>query len=230
MRLLPIALLGLGCAAPQDDLLTAPFVDPANVSRISQFRSCCGHDYSRKGEENSSMKHYIHQIESFGISNDEFEIYAPFDGKVTNIKEDTRDLPCFNDTHGFQMFIRPDAQRSVYIKLFHVNPVVDEGPVRAGDLIAYGDFRECDNTNRNKVSENPSSFDISLQRGNQSYPLFPAMTGDAFAPWIEAGVATPDDTVIPLEEREANPCTDYWKECADGMVGLWGNEAYPPYW
>ena len=102
---LTIAML-IGCAEPKDDLLTASFVDPAEVSRISMFRSCCGHDYSHRGEHDRSMKHYVHPTSDFGVSNDEMPVYAPFDGRVTRVRPDSRELPCFNDTHGHQVFLR----------------------------------------------------------------------------------------------------------------------------
>ena len=64
----------LACNPPAPDLLTGSFVDPTDVARISQFRSCCGHDYSGGGEDNRSMKHYIHPTDGFAVSNDQMEV------------------------------------------------------------------------------------------------------------------------------------------------------------
>ncbi|MCO4745940.1 MAG: hypothetical protein KC912_14190 [Proteobacteria bacterium] len=230
--MIPLLLLFTGCAEPKEDLLTASFADPADVSRISKFRSCCGHDYSHKGEDNRSMKHYIHPDARFGVSNDEMPVYAPFDGRVSKIRTDTRELPCFDDTHGFQVFIRPDDQPGVFIKLFHVNPIVEEGQrVVAGEQVAWADVRECNSSDESQISEFPSSFDIALHRLNKSFPVFTQMTPDVWAEWAEADeLSVVDETVIPAAERDADPCTDYWQECEAGMTGLWGNEDYPPWW
>ncbi|TNE86561.1 MAG: hypothetical protein EP330_22745 [Deltaproteobacteria bacterium] len=218
------------CAEPEPDLLTTSFVDPADLARVSMYRSCCGHDYSGLGESNRSMKHYLHPLDSFAVSNDQLEVVAPFDGRVFRIAEDSRYLDCFGEPLGHRMYLRPDAQPGVYIKLFHVNPQVEEGPVSAGDLVAFGDLRDCDVSNPSQVAEHPTSFDIALERRDQPFPVFDSMTPDAFAAWEAAGIASPSDLVIPEAVRDADPCTDYWQECADGMIGLWGEEAYPPWW
>ncbi len=224
MPRLVFLLAVFGCKAPATDLITVSPVDPADLRAVSRFRSCCGHDYSHRSEDNRSMKHYLYGGDSYVGTDNQLPIYAPFDGKVSSIKEDSYYLDCYDDMLGEQVFLRSKAQPGIYIKLFHVNPQVSKGQVKAGDLVAYGDMRNCradDSSVKAGVGETVFSFDISLQRGDRPYPMFESMTDEAFAPWLEAGVQSRSDTLVGEAERDANPCTDYWHECWDDVVPLW---------
>ncbi|MDF1562163.1 MAG: hypothetical protein P1V51_03920 [Deltaproteobacteria bacterium] len=230
-----LALLAAGglaaCKPPAPDLLVQPFVDVGQIARISRYRSCCGHDYSGHGEKNRSMKHYFHPVDAVGLSDDLLPITAPFAGKVYRISESSRELPCFGDRHGVNLYLRSEAQATFYLKFFHVNAAVEEGTrVEAGERIAWADTRECDPGDPSRIADHPTSFDLALERTDTPHPVFTSMSDAAFEPWIAAGLSSREASIVPREERDASPCTDYWQECAPGMLGLWGNPAYPPHW
>ena len=68
--------------------ITANPVDLAQISQISKFRSCAGHDFSGLSlaedvrEMNRSMKHYFAPTTAFVGSSDKVKLFAPFDGTL----------------------------------------------------------------------------------------------------------------------------------------------------
>jgi hypothetical protein len=94
-----IPILSSSCSEPKTSM-TSNFVDPYDISKISKFRSCCGHDFSGWGEKNRSMKTYLHPVSTFAASNNELPIYSPFDGKIIAIKDERHFLPCYDEIHG----------------------------------------------------------------------------------------------------------------------------------
>jgi len=87
----PLSLGGI------DQFITSNPVDLSQINRISKFRSCIGHDYSGtnsegRQESNRSMKHYVEPINSLAGTSGELQVFAPFDGRITQDKSEDRDF------------------------------------------------------------------------------------------------------------------------------------------
>lgn len=199
-------------------------VKPESVRKISKFRSCCGHDYSNEGRR--SMKHYISPLNSYSPVNDQFPIYAPFDGNLFDTLYEEHVLECFNDgvPHGKQMRFASVDNPNFLIRLFHVNPVAAKGRIRAGEIIAYADLRSCDERNPKVQLLTPTSFDISSEGGGTSnfFSIFDHMDPSLLADWAQYGV-TLDNVIIPKEARDADPCQGFdYQSCSKDEICLTG--------
>lgn len=206
--LMVFASFAAGCGSNKQ-VVTANFVNPQDIVKISKFRSCCGHDYSGDGETNRSMKHYFTPKSSFGISNNALPIYAPFDGEIQGIRQEGHELPCFNDKQGYQILVVPRERPSMVLKIFHTNPLVRGGSVKAGELIAYADLRTCDGPGGSALQ---GSFDVSVESLAKSdmYSYFETLTDDAFNAWANRqGISSRESAIVTKEDRDSKPCTDF---------------------
>jgi len=201
-------------------------VKPEHLQKISKFRSCCGHSYG--SESKRSMKHYLHPLQSFGPSNDQLPVYAPFDGNFDGAEYEQQVLYCYNDgiPHGKLMNIRSFENPNFTIRLFHVRPVVSTGRIRAGEIIAYADLRGCDHQNPNVQLTTPSSFDITTEGGGiiegDNFSMFEHMDPSLLADWAQFGI-TPDNVVVSKESRDADPCTNFdGQMCSNDEICLAG--------
>lgn len=140
-------------------IITANPVDLSQLSAISKFRSCEGHDFSGynsegKREKNRSMKHYFNPIPEFENTNNKLTVFAPFDGKIVNISPDgVIGETVFSNERGHYILIK-HQESDWHVGLFHINPIenIKEGlNVKAGDLIGYADIK------------NAGNFDLVLQ-------------------------------------------------------------------
>lgn len=195
------------------DLITAAPINLENVSGLSKFRSCQGHDlsgYNEKGikESNRSMKHYIFPKREFNNTIDKFEVYAPFDGKIFTI---------FNEGRGDQIIIKSDKSDWGFV-FFHIRPIKElkrGDSVKSGELLGYASL------------ENGSNFDIGMQYQNdnslftlivrdllgfgeppflsQLTSPFELMYPDVLNKFESAGFKK-DDLILSKEFRDQNPC------------------------
>jgi len=117
-RAVPVfSLLALLCVtaetrAPAQEIDVPKFsvrvpIDLARVDRISRFRSSQGHDFSDGVESCRSMKHYFSAPPAGTV------IHAPAAGTVVSIFAEQNGL-------GEQIWLRPDAQPSYTVLLFHL--------------------------------------------------------------------------------------------------------------
>jgi len=142
---------------PTEKFIIKNPVNLSQVEMISKFRSCAGHDFSGLNtdyvnESNRSMKHYFAPFESLKGTT-KIQIFAPFDGIITEIDEDKGKPPYQKDLH---VYIRgPSAGEWVFI-FMHVslNPDLKVGStVKAGELIGYAN-----------VPMEHQDFDIALKK------------------------------------------------------------------
>ena len=118
-------------------IITNNPLDITQIERISKFRSCYGHDYSGlniNGEKEplSSMKHYIEPFSSLMNTKDKIKVFAPFDGKITEI--------IYYDKNDQQIFISSNEARAWHFIFFHIAPlpeIIKGKKVKSGELIGY---------------------------------------------------------------------------------------------
>lgn len=214
-----VVALSLACT-PKTKIITTNIVDPNSLTGISQFRSCCGHDYSGGGETGRSMKHYLYPKSSFGATNDTLALYAPFDGEIVKIAPEDHRLGCWgNIVQGYQIDIVPYARPDIKLKIFHSFPSVTKGPVTSGQQIGYADLRNC---NDSTGLPTQGSFDVSVEGGGKKYSYFEWLDAGPLNAWIaRGGVTSRDMPIISQQFRDANPCADYQNtSCTAGTISL----------
>ncbi|MDE1869667.1 MAG: hypothetical protein KGH71_01620 [Candidatus Micrarchaeota archaeon] len=201
----------------QTTMSTANFIvsTPVNLSQISQiskFRSCEGHDYSGYDvqdfqETQRSMKHYFAPLQQLLGSTSQVQEFAPFNGTVQSII--TEQTPV-----GKQVWIghtqsgpqggypAPGIWNAVF---FHLNPlpgITVGSHVSAGELIGYAN-----------LTSPIQDFDIALEQYNGSSgvyrqvldSIFLHMSPSVLANFSSRGVNA-SGMVIPKAYRDSNPC------------------------
>ncbi|MDE1870131.1 MAG: alpha/beta hydrolase [Candidatus Micrarchaeota archaeon] len=196
---------------PADFIVATP-VNLTQISQISKFRSCMGHDYSGYDvqgyqETQRSMKHYFIPLSQLVGTTSQIEEFAPFNGTVQSVV--TEQTPV-----GKQVWIGytqsgpqggypvPGIWNAVF---FHLNPLpgITAGThVSAGELIGYANLTA-------PIQE----FDIALEEYNGSVgtyhqvldSIFNHMSGAVLANFSAHGVQA-SQMVIPKAYRDANPC------------------------
>lgn len=187
------------------DRLTSQFItanplDLSEISSISQFRSCMGHDYSGKNingekETNRSMKHYLGIRDT--VPGNRAKVFAPFHGTIIAVESEGTGA---GPGRGTQVWIRPDAAEDFAFIFFHmdlVSGLSKESRVQSGQLIGYA------NTEHN--------FDIGLKKferfggPNIFDSPFNYMESDVLADYEKKGV-TPQNIIISKEQRDAAAC------------------------
>ncbi len=176
-------------------LIVANPIDLSQITRISKFRSCAGHDYSGlninlEKEPISSMKHYIAANKQLIGAKDTVKIFAPFDGKITEILE----------SDGKQIFISANKAPKWQFIFFHTSPLPNiqvGASVKAGQLIGQGYMREWD------------GFDIAFKQFSFRREIFDSpfmhMSNEVLKEYELRGV-TIENIIILKEFRENNPC------------------------
>jgi len=206
-----------------------------HIEKISKFRSGAGHDFSYDGdliangfyevetdptETNRSMKHYFHVIEQYRETNTTIPIYAPFDGTIHRVS---------NDSHwrGFtdkQVWIQSNANPNYYAVIFHVN-LSDTFPqawndypqnlwpywepndsqylkitMQAGEIIGFADTRQI------------ASSDIAILHkvSGQEYHYLSffdsaVMPYSVFQEFVDKGITSQSNLIFSKDYRDANP-------------------------
>jgi len=113
--------------------VTAPHVDITNIAS----RSAAGHEFTDSVSQCSSMKHYFRNVDYYGTRFSQ-EIYSPVDGIIHYITEGSgggqddwlldyrraTGLEPPEDYRDMNIFIRPNRSPSVWIRHFHLNPLI----------------------------------------------------------------------------------------------------------
>ena len=191
--------------------ITANPVDLTNVTAISAFRSCSGHDYSglnisKQTESDRSMKHYV--LTSVPLTNTgSVRGYAPFDGFVSIENEQ---FPL-----GKQIRITSSLFGWSFV-FFHGDPLVANGAsVKAGQsVISWPPANAL--ALKDQLSKDGSSFDIALQSvdGRYESPLL-HMSPAVAAAWAAKGF-TSNSAIISKTQRDANPCNGTYNDQLPG--------------
>ena len=177
-------------------------INLTNVTSISVFRSCSGHDYSgtnTKGqvETDRSMKHYI-QTNVPWTATDSIKGYAPFDGTVSITDEQFplgKQLAVTSPVTGWQM---------VY---FHGDPQVKNGAkVKAGQVITAWPPSNAPAV-IDQLHQEGTSFDLAFKTYDGRYMDSPLlhMSPAVAKSWTAKGF-TPARAIVSKSARDASPC------------------------
>lgn len=177
----------------EEKFIVANPLDLSEITSLSQFRSCMGHDSSGKNtsgetETNRSMKHYI----SLKPEVPKAKAFAPFDGEVSSIEQPER---------GYSVWLRPDANPNWAFIFFHLEPSVKKGDkVKAGQLLGYG-----------LIIGEGGNFDMGLKKfeGFGGPKIFDSpfyhMSDTVLNEYQSKGI-TLENIIISKESRDKNPC------------------------
>ncbi|MDE1828273.1 MAG: hypothetical protein KGH65_03885 [Candidatus Micrarchaeota archaeon] len=194
------------------NFIVASPVNLSQISQISKFRSCMGHDYSGYdvqgySETQRSMKHYFIPLSQLIGTTAQVQEFAPFNGTVQSII--TEQTPVgkqvwIGDSQSGPQFGYPAAGvwNAVF---FHLNPlpgITVGSHVTAGELIGYANLTS-------PIQE----FDIALSEYNGSSgtyrqvldSIFSHMSPQVLSNFSAHGAAAAS-MVIPRPYRDANPC------------------------
>lgn len=197
---------------PTDIVVSNP-VNLSQISQISKFRSCAGHDYSGYdvqgyNETQRSMKHYFTPNAQFHGSVGKIEEFAPYNGTVEYMQEEQTPV-------GKQVWIGYSSSGPQYgytppglwnVVFFHMDPIAGlavGSHVTAGELIGYA----------NQTKPVNQTFDIAFEQYNGSNgvyhqvldSIFNHMSPGVLAQYAAVGV-NQSDIIIPKAYRDANPC------------------------
>ncbi|MDE1804726.1 MAG: hypothetical protein KGH59_03010 [Candidatus Micrarchaeota archaeon] len=197
---------------PTDFIVVNP-VNLAQISQISKFRSCSGHDYSGYDvqgypETQRSMKHYFYPTQQFHGTVGKIQEYAPFNGTIESMAEEQTPV-------GKQVWIGYTQSGPMFgfapigvwnAVFFHLDPIAGlsvGAHVTAGELIGYA----------NQTAPVNQTFDIALEEYNGSNgnyhqvldSIFNHMDSQVLSQYAAVGV-TPNGIIIPKAYRDANPC------------------------
>ncbi len=206
-----------GSANSTQSFIVAVPVNLSQISQVSKFRSCEGHDYSGYDgngslETNRSMKHYFTPKSQYAGSTSQIQEFAPFNGTVSSIV--TEHTPVgkqvwIADTNtnatiffGSQSYPNPGIWNVVFFHLNPINGLAVGSKVTAGELIGYAN-----------QSAPLQSFDIALEEYKMSNgngqqildSIFNRMDSYVLAQFAKYGL-NQSDMIISKAYRDANPC------------------------
>ncbi|MFI5412398.1 MAG: hypothetical protein ACHQX1_00725 [Candidatus Micrarchaeales archaeon] len=195
------------------DFIIANPVNLSQISQITKFRSCSGHDYSgydTQGylETNRSMKHYFYPNQQLHGSTGKIQEFAPFNGTVESITEEQTPVGkqvWIGYTSSGPQFGYPPIGVWNFVFL-HMDPLpgITVGThVTAGQLIGYA----------NQTKPVNQTFDIALAQYNGSSgnyhqvldSIFNHMSQQVLAQFTAVGV-NQSNIIISKAYRDANPC------------------------
>ena len=195
-----------------DKFIVANPFDLSQISAISKFRSCVGHDYSGfnadgERETQRSMKHYLNGINSVAGSSNKAKVYAPFDGKITYIDEDFASFE--GKQRGQQIWLSGDSTGDWVFVFFHVDlleSITKDTKVKVGQHIGYANF------------ENAPNFDFTLKRSgflgpNTIESPFLHMSPEVVEQYTNKGLKI-EDFVVSKSVRDSDPCSCTGEYCA----------------
>jgi hypothetical protein len=184
-----------------DKFITSNPIDLDQISAISQFRSCIGHDYSgyntdEELEENRSMKHYIEPSTEYSNSAGKVKVFAPFDGYISEIVEE-------ESGRGKQVWLDSSITQGYYFVFFHIDLESDlsiGSQVGSGDLIGYANL------------EDAANFDIALKKHESPdediYTLdspFNHMSSSVLKQYSKKGITT-SNIIMSKKDRDKILC------------------------
>ncbi len=195
------------------DFIVAMPINLSQISQISKFRSCEGHDYSGYDvqgylESNRSMKHYFAPLSQYIGSSNKVQIFAPFNGTITQMTPEQSGVGIqiwiADATSNATMFGYPTPGVWNFV-FFHTNPIKNlsvGSHVGAGEPIGY-----------ENLSPPEQDFDIALQKfvgSNGSYrteldSIFNYMSPKLLGSFGAVGVDQ-NNIIYSKAYRDANPC------------------------
>jgi len=199
--------------------ITANFVNPAKIAVISKFRSCQGHIVVPQdgSEPRSNMKHYLYLKKEFTAARRQVELYAPFDGYVSDIYQGDKD---FSDRHESSRDLTISQKKGLTARsawgftFLHIEPRdgLKEGQkVTAGDLLGYVSLELIPPYYAFDVAyAKMGTFPKKIDKWNSPYAKLDSAFGQAteavIAEYRELGAKSASDFVIDQATRQASPC------------------------
>lgn len=201
----------------QDFIVAVP-INLSQISQISKFRSCMGHDYSGYDangtlEANRSMKHYFTPTAAYAYTTGKIQEFAPFNGTVVSITKEQTPIgyqvwiadATSNAIMSFggQTYPSPGVWTAIFFHMDPVNGISVGSKVSAGELIGYAN-----------QSSNEQTFDIALAKFSYSIinrqetfdSIFSHMDQNVLAQFAQYGV-NQSDIIISKAYRDSHPCT-----------------------
>jgi len=201
---------------PKDFLITKNFLDLAQISSITKYRGCSGHQTISQytDEPPSRMDHDITRIQT--IEPDQLKIYAPFDGYVTNVMSQGISMVPGSSKLSWWPF----NQWRFSMPHTHPLPEYDKPTsfVKAGTLIGYADYEgryelKGFKNRGTQVIIGITAIPPMWKNGNTEpwkklESIFYYMSDEVFAEYQAAipGLKSRDDFIISKEYRQAHPC------------------------
>lgn len=196
--------------------IVANFTELDKIEKISKYRSCAGHTTVPQDEREMkrSMKHYF-SVKPEYLGGDTVDIYSPYDGFVTGIREDRAEGlegEIWIAPKNIFAVLPPIGRWSFSIQHIYIRDGLKRGSeVKAGELIGHAAV----------ATENRSTFDVVYAKGsitpkridNWMGPfadldsIFNHMSEKIFAQYQEKGISSKEEFIISKEERDQNPCT-----------------------
>jgi len=184
--------------------------NPFNLTQIrafSKYRSCEGHDYraptldGKMEKTPRSMKHYVTVRQKFRGTTGKVDLFAPFDGEVSAIKNEKS-----SDDNQVWLTPNPHAVSQWQFIFFHL--ILDKG-FKKGTSITAGQHIGTANLVRGPDGAT-DNFDISLKftrplRRPAIEAPFNHATDKVISEYKKYGIDV-GDFVISKEYRDTHPC------------------------
>lgn len=213
--------------------IVAHFTELDKIEKISKYRSCAGHTTVPQDEREMkrSMKHYF-SVKPEYRGSDTVDIYSPFDGFITNVREDRADGlegEIWIAPKDLFIILPPIGRWTFSVQHINIRAGLKRGSeVMAGELIGYAAV----------AAENRGTFDVVYAKGaltpkridNWMGPftdldsVFNHMSEEVFAQYQKKGVTSINELIIDKEERDQNPCI--YKDNGPYFI----NQEYPGNW
>lgn len=193
------------------------FTELDKIEKISKYRSCAGHTtVPQDGREmKRSMKHYFTVKQEY-LGGDTVDIYSPYDGFVTTIREDRADGlegEIWIVPKDIFAILPPIGRWSFSVQHINIREGLKQGSeVKAGELIGYAAVAVENNRNTFDVvyakgSIRPKRIDNWMGPFSDLDSIFNHMSEGIFAAYQKKGITSREDLIIDKEERDENPCT-----------------------
>lgn len=211
-----IALFVLAKNAPPPQIV-ANFTELDKIEKISRYRSCAGHTTVPQNEREMkrSMKHYF-SVRPGYLGDNTVEIYSPYDGFVTSIREDLAEGlegEIWIAPKDIFVILPPIGRWTFSVQHINIREGLKRGSeVKAGELIGYAAVSEVSNRDTfdvvyGKGALVPKMIDNWMGPFSDLDSVFNQMSDGVFARYQKRGVASKEEIIISKEERDQSPCT-----------------------
>ncbi|MCX6136780.1 MAG: hypothetical protein NTV54_04700 [Ignavibacteriales bacterium] len=164
------------------------YIELDKIERISKFRSGIGHDYSDAFEHCRSMKHYFQPKSNVDWA--AVRLFSPVRGVIVKM---------YDEWAGTQIHIRPFAQPTVTVIIFHVAMLKS---ISLGDTVNAGQQIGA-HIGSQTMSDIAIGRSVSDQWQLTSY--FDAMDDSVLHQYTARGIGLRGDCIISREARDADP-------------------------
>jgi hypothetical protein len=165
------------------------YIELTKIYRISKFRSSEGHDYSDAFEQCRSMKHYFEPRIDMDWST--VKIYSPVTGIITRVEEEWA---------GTKIEITSDTYPAFRFTIFHISLMLERH--------IYDKVIEGEQLGTHYGTETMSDIAVIVNdptKQGRMISYFDVITDAVFNEYVNRGVTTRADMIIPKAARDADP-------------------------